>query len=67
MLGFKLEFIIGFVFVVEIGGRRGLQKNREGVGSHCWKVGVRTTEIIVFLVELRSQFNFLSLLLKLIS
>ena len=57
MLGFKLEFIIGFVFVVEIGGRRGLQKNREGVGSHCWKVGVRTTGVKVFLVELQSRWK----------
>ena len=53
----KLGIILGFAFVAEIGGRRGLQKNHEGVGSHYWKVGVRTTEIRVFLVELRSQWK----------
>ena len=53
----KLGIILGFAFVAKIGGRRDLQKNRKGVGSHCWKVGVRTTGVKVFLVELQSRWK----------
>jgi len=35
----KLEIILGFAFVAEIGGRRGLQKNREGV-SYAFELEV---------------------------
>ena len=35
-----------FVFVDEIGGTRGLQKNRDCVESQSWKVRVRTAGII---------------------
>ncbi|XP_027907647.1 uncharacterized protein LOC114166966 [Vigna unguiculata] len=46
-----------FSCVGEIGRRSGSQKHRQGVGSLCWKVGVRTAGIIVFVVELRSRWK----------